>query len=86
MNIEHGTFTPLVLSVSGGMAKECSRYHKAVAEKISERLDCKYDKVMSLIKCKLSFLILRASLLMCVRGSRSTAKHFGNHEIDDFKY
>ena len=84
MNIEHGTFTPLVFSVSGGMAKECSRFHKAVAEKISQRLDCKYDKVMSLIKCKLSFLILRASL-MCVRGSRSIAKHFGNHEIDDFE-
>ena len=32
MNIEHGTFTPLVFSVSGGMGKECSMFHKHVAE------------------------------------------------------
>ena len=29
MNIEHGTFTPLVFSVTGVMGKECSVFHKA---------------------------------------------------------
>ena len=27
MEIEHGTFTPLVLTTTGGMADECRRYH-----------------------------------------------------------
>ena len=30
MNIEHGTFTPLFFSVSGGMVKECLMFHKHV--------------------------------------------------------
>ena len=32
MNTEQGTFTPSVFSVSGGMVKECSMFHKHVAE------------------------------------------------------
>ena len=32
MSIEHGTFTPLVFYVSGSMGKECSMFHKYVAE------------------------------------------------------
>ena len=37
MNVEHGTFTPLVFSVNGGMAKECLKFHKFVAEKIANK-------------------------------------------------
>ena len=32
MNIEHGTFTSLGFSVSEGMGKECSMFHKHEAE------------------------------------------------------
>ena len=28
MNVEHGTFTPLVYSINGGIGPECSAYHK----------------------------------------------------------
>ena len=69
MQIEHGTFTPLVFSVNGGIAPECEKFHKHVAERISEKTGEKYNHVISWIRCKLSFLILRAAL-MCVRGSR----------------
>ena len=84
MNVEHGTFTPLVFSVNRGMAKECLKLHKFVAEKIANKSGCRNEKVLSIIKCKLSFLILRASL-MCVRGSCSLTTHSGNHAVDDFK-
>ena len=70
MNIEHGTFTPLVFSVSGGMGKECSMFHKHVAERLAIKTGERYEKIISTIRCKLSFLILK-SALMCVRGSRS---------------
>ena len=73
MNIEHGTFTPLVFSVTGVMGKECSMFHKHMAEKIASKNEEKYSDVMNVIKCRLSFLILRASLL-CIRGSRSHKK------------
>ena len=46
MNVEHGTFTPLVFSVNGGMAKECLKFHKFVAEKIANKSGCRYEKVL----------------------------------------
>ena len=35
MEIEHGTFTPLVPPVCRGMGNECSMFHKHVAEKLA---------------------------------------------------
>ena len=70
MNIEHGTFTPLVFSVNGGASTECLMFHKHLAEKIATKSGERYEKVLTFIRCKLSFLILR-SCLMCIRGSRS---------------
>ena len=84
MNVEHGTFTPLVFSVNGGMAKECLKFHKFVAEKIANKSGCRYEKVLSIIKCKLSLLILRASL-MCVRGSGFFTTQPGKYLVDDFE-
>ena len=80
MNIEHGTFTPLVFSVSGVLGKECSMFHKHMAEKIAKKFNQSYEKVITVIRCKLSFIILK-SALFCLRGSRS------NHvlkDIDEF--
>ena len=37
MNTEPGTFTPLVFSVNGVLGKECSMFHKRVAEKIAKK-------------------------------------------------
>ena len=84
MKVEPGTFNSLVFSVNGGMAKECLKFHKFVAEKIANKSGCRYEKVISIIKCKLSFLNLRVSL-MCVRGSRSFTTHSGNHTVNDFE-
>ena len=83
MNVEHDTFTSLMFSVNGRMAKERLKFHKFVSEKIANKSGCRYEKVLSIIKRKLSFLILRASL-MCVRRSRSFTTHSGNHAVDDF--
>lgn len=69
MQIEHGTFTPLIFSITGGTGPECDRFHKQLAQKIAEKNGEQYGHVITWIRCKLSFLILRACL-MCVRGSR----------------
>ena len=81
MNIEQGTFTPLVFSVTGVMAKECSMFHKHIADKIAKKNEEQYSSVIGVIRCKLSFLILRAALL-CVRGSRS--HKIVENNLDDF--
>ena len=37
MEIEQGTFTPLVFSTTGGMADECVKYHNRLAELITNK-------------------------------------------------
>ena len=63
MEIEQGTFTPLVFTTTGGMAEECSRYHSRLAEHLSSKKQEDYASTMS-------SAILRGALL-CLRGSRS---------------
>ena len=72
INIEHGTFTSLVFSVS----KESSMFHKHITEKTAQKFNESYEKVITVIRCKLSFTILRSALL-CIKGSRS------NHVLKD---
>ena len=36
LDVEHGSFTPLVFTSTGGMGKECMRYHSRLAELIAE--------------------------------------------------
>ena len=53
MNVEHGTFTPLVFSVSGVLGKECYMFHKHMAGKIAKKFNESYEKVITVIRCKL---------------------------------
>ena len=71
MNLEHGT--PLAFSLTGGEGPATSIFHKHIAQKIANKTEEKHEKVQTLIRCKLSFLILR-SVLLCIRGSRSISK------------
>ena len=69
LNVEHETFTPLIFSINGGEGSECSAYHKHIAVKIASKTNNRFEQVITWIRTKLSFLIIRAGL-MCVRGSR----------------
>ena len=83
MEIEHGTFTPLIYSITGGMGPECSIFHKHLANRIAEKTGNKYEKVLTLIRTKLSFLIMKSALL-CVRGSRAVGSKNQKTFDDDF--
>ena len=71
INIEQGTFTPLIFTITGGTGPECKMFHKELAHKIAAKNDEEYGKVITWIRCKLSFLAIK-SALMCLRGSRTT--------------
>ena len=73
MEVEHGSFTPLIFTTTGVMGHECSVYHKNLAQKISEKKDEQYSEVMRYLRVKFSFLALKSTLL-CLRGSRSVSK------------
>ena len=88
MNIEHGTFTPLIFALNGGVGTECSIFHKHLAERIASKTKEKYDSVLNWIRCKISFMFLRARFL-CIRGSRLFNNGNNNNNIavvDDFNW
>ena len=70
MNVEQGTFAPLVFTTTGGMGEECKRYHNRLAELVVAKKGEDYANTVSWIRSKVSFAILRAALL-CLRGSRT---------------
>ena len=70
MEVEHGSFTPLVFTTTGVMSHECSIFHKSLAEKISQKRGDRYEEIMRYLRVKFSFLALKATLV-CLRGTRS---------------
>ena len=69
--VEHGVFTPLVFSSTGGMGREAATFYKRLASMISQKQQHPYPTVMGWLRCRLSFASLR-SAIMCIRGSRSS--------------
>ena len=70
IQVEHGSFTPIVLSALGGFGLETSRFMAKVFEKVAEKKDLEMSVVSNYIRTKISFELVR-SQVACVRGSRS---------------
>ena len=70
MEIEKGTFTPLVFTTTGKMADECVKYYGRLAELIANKKGERYSCAISLIRSKVPFAIVRSAIL-CLRGTRS---------------
>ena len=73
LQVEHGTFTPLVLTTGGGMAREATVFYKRLAHLLAEKRNEDYSVVMSWLRCVLSFSLLRSAIL-CVQGTRKSSK------------
>ena len=69
IQIEKGSFTPIVFSTFGGMGIEAERYHKRLAQLISAKRNERYDAVVNYIRTRLRFCLLK-SVLMSIRGVR----------------
>ena len=70
IQIEHGTFTPIVTSAYGGYGRETNKFLSVLINKVAEKHDMHMSIVANYIRTKLSFEIVRSQVL-CVRGSRS---------------
>ena len=79
LNVEHGSFTPLVFSCLGGMSVECSHFYNRIADRISEKRDINTSKGRAWVRTKLSFCLLRSTHL-CIRGSR-TKRQFTHESL-----
>jgi len=69
LEVENGTFTPLVFSVHGGMGQECRMFYKRLSSLLSEKRGENYSMVASWVRTRTSFSLLR-SALMSIRGTR----------------
>ena len=69
--IEHGFFTPLVFTTSGGMGRSASVTYKGLASLLSTKQEQNYGATIAWVRCCLSFSLLRSSI-MCLRGARSS--------------
>ncbi|CAH3135422.1 unnamed protein product, partial [Porites lobata] len=81
LEVEQGTFTPLVFTSTGGMADECKRFHSRLAELLALKKGDDYATIISWIRAKVSFAILRSALL-CLRGTRRKRRAVNISDID----
>lgn len=65
--MEKGTFTPIVMSTSGGVGNEADRHHKRIASLIAEKIRESSADVLNYIRTRLSLL---KSVLIAIRGFR----------------
>jgi hypothetical protein len=69
INVEKATFTPVVFSTSGGMGQEATKLFIRVAQKTSFKTDQRYSNIISFIRRRLRFELLRTCLI-ALRGYR----------------
>ena len=72
--IERGSFTPLIISLTGGSSNAADVFFKRLASMFSEKWDQPYSSTLTWMRCKLSFTLLRSST-QCIRGAHSAAGH-----------
>ena len=72
---EKASFSPMVFLTTGGTGPECTKVLKTIAGKIAQKRGEQYGHIMSFIRTKLRFSLLK-SVLIAVRGVRgkSTTK------------
>ena len=70
VEVENSSFNPLVFATTGGAAPTASKVMSRLAFKLSEKSEDTYAEVMGYIRTKVSFALLKSSVL-CLRGCRS---------------
>ena len=74
LEIEHASFTPLVLSASGGFASEVTTFYRRLASMLANKWDKPYSQTLNWLCCTVSFA-LQGSAIQCIRGARSSSGH-----------
>ena len=72
--VEHASFTPLVISATGGLANEASTFYKRLASLLASKWDHPYSSTLCWLQCSLAFSLLR-SAIQAIRGVRSSCGH-----------
>ena len=83
LEIEHGSFTPLVFALTGGCSREIKTFISRLAEKLAEKRDVQTSTVVSWLRTKINFALIR-SMLLCLRCSRNlkTIEYLKSNELN----
>ena len=73
--VEHASFTPIVMSATGGLAPEATTFYRRLASLLASKWGDEYCVIMGWLRCSLSFSLLQ-SAIACMRGARSSIGHF----------
>ena len=85
IHVEKATFTPLIFTTSGGMGPECQRFNKRLAELIAIKRNESYADVITYIRKKLRFALLKATLI-ALRGYRGRPDQRENIELSEIDF
>ena len=66
--IEHWSFTPLIMSSTGGIGSATNVCYKRLASLLSAEWNLPYTSALTWIQCILSFALLRSSI-QCIRAT-----------------
>lgn len=80
LHVDHGSFTPLVFTTSGGMGPKARCFYSRLTDLMSEKKHQPRSQIAAWMRCRLSFSLLRSALL-CLRGTRHSTLH--NTNISD---
>ena len=69
MQLEHGTFSPLVFAATGGLGRECEKVYNRIGSIIAEKRDAPYNTIVTWVRRKVGFATIN-SITTCLRGSR----------------
>ena len=69
VEVEHGSFTPMVPSSTRGWGPSAIIMYKRLASLIAMKHAASYNKTMRMIQCKIAFSLVD-SAMMCLRGAR----------------
>ena len=72
----HSMFSPFCCSVDGMLGGEAEVFVKLIGENLSLKWDRNYSEIMGWIRSRLSFAILRSTIL-CLRNSRTKWRSLG---------
>ena len=82
LQVKNGSSAPLFFSVNGGVGKEANKCYSRTAEKLAQKRDEPHSVMMSWIRRKISFLMMK-SIIMCIRGSRSIRYEQEKHNVEE---
>ena len=82
--VEHGSFTPLVFTTSGGMSHQTKIFFNRVAELMAEKKREPKGYFTAWFRNRLSFSSVRSALL-CLRGTRSSKKNLVKPKDIDYE-